>query len=137
MKSGRIARVNELLRREIAGAFYRIFGEREFDLSSVTVTHVETSPDLRHARVGLSIRGDESAQQETLRLVRRERTEFQRILGKNVVLKYNPQLRFEVDHSLQQGDRVLELIRELEQSDAGAAVAGDSTEDDGAAPDPS
>jgi ribosome-binding factor A len=137
MKSGRIARVNELLRREIATAFYRIFGERELDLSSVTVTQVDTSPDLRHARVRISIRGDPATQESTLRLVRRERTEFQRILGKNVVLKYNPQLRFEMDHSLEEGDRVLDLIRELEQPKPDSDEVPEPTEDRDASPDPS
>lgn len=137
MNTGRIARVNELLRREIAEAFYRIFGEQEFDLSAVTVTHVDTSPDLRHARVGLSIRGDESTQQATMRRVRQQRKEFQRIIGRNVVLKYNPQLKFEIDRSLQEGDRVLDLIRELEERETPPAGDADRSEEAEPPPAPS
>lgn len=129
--------MNELLRREIAEAFYRIFGEQEFDLSAVTVTHVDTSPDLRHARVGLSIRGDESTQQATMRRVRQQRKEFQRIIGRNVVLKYNPQLKFEIDRSLQEGDRVLDLIRELEERETPPAGDADRSEEAEPPPAPS
>ena len=115
MASNRLTRVNELLKREIAGAFYRLINEPGFDLAAVTVTHVETSSDLRSARVYLSIRGDVDAQRLMLKQVRNHRKDFQGFVGRNVVLKYNPYLKFQMDSSLQEGDRVLQMIADMEE----------------------
>ncbi|AKJ64186.1 ribosome-binding factor A [Kiritimatiella glycovorans] len=51
MSSGRIIRVNELLKREIAADILRLFSGSRFDTGAVTVTRVETAPDLRDANV--------------------------------------------------------------------------------------
>jgi len=59
MKTDRLTRVNELLRREIGVVLYRLLDRSQFDLAALTVTHVITSSDLRSARVLISIRGHE------------------------------------------------------------------------------
>ena len=115
MGTQRLSRVNELLKREIAGALYRVIHEPNFDLAAVTVTQVATSRDLRHARVFLSIRGDPEAQERMVRQIRRRRKALQSVVGRNVVLKYNPSLRFELDPSVQEGDHILEMIAELDE----------------------
>ncbi len=116
MPSNRLIRVNELLKREIAGAIFREMGNAEnFDPGAVTVTHVSTNSDLRRARVFLSIRGDEFQRNAMLNAIRNHRISFQEIVAKNVVLKYNPQLHFAIDDSLREGDRVLGLIAQLEK----------------------
>jgi len=74
---------------------------------------VATSPDLRQARVYLSVRGNSDTKRDAFRKVCKHRKEFQQIVADNIVLKYNPQLRFSMDESIQQGDRVLEIISEL------------------------
>jgi len=117
MPSQRLIRVNELLKREIANALYRVMNERGFDLAAVTVTHVETSSDLRHARVALSVRADETGRQVMLRAMRKHRKDFQDVVGRNIVLKYTPYLRFELDDSVRQGDRILEILSELNVPD--------------------
>ena len=128
MPSQRLIRVNELLKREIANALYRVMDDREFDLAAVTVTRVETSSDLRHARVALSVRADEHGQQAMLRALRKHRKDFQEVVGRNVVLKYNPYLRFELDDSVRQGDRILEILSELNVPDEDEIQAEEETE---------
>ena len=86
----------------------------DFDFAAVTVTEVRVNSDLRKARVFLSIRGENEFQQRQLKEIRRHRKEFQEEVAKNVVLKYNPQLKFDLDASLEQGDRVLKLLSELD-----------------------
>ena len=51
MSVDRMVRVNELMKREIAGALYRVMNEKNFDLSAVTITRVSVGSDLHHARV--------------------------------------------------------------------------------------
>ena len=115
MSSQRITRVNELLRREIGGALFRVISEPDCDLSAVTVTHVVTGSDLRTAHVLVSIRGTQGQQRRILALLRRHRADIQEVIHKNIVLKYTPRLSFSLDTSLQDGDRVLDILRGLEE----------------------
>jgi ribosome-binding factor A len=108
-----MVRVNELLRREIGEALFRIMSEANFDLSAVTITHVVTSRNLRNARVLVSIRDHEAQREAMLNLLRRHRGEIQSRINKNLILKYTPCLTFELDTSVEQGDRVLSLLSQL------------------------
>lgn len=113
MTTNRLTRVNELLKRELASAMYRVLNSNEVDLAAITLTRVVCNSNLRKARVFVSVRGDEETQQKALRHVRRHRVDFQQIVADNVVLKYNPQLHFVLDQSVQEGDHVLEILSEL------------------------
>jgi len=108
-----MTRVNELLRREIGDAILHIANEAELDLSAVTVTHVVTSRSLRHARVLVSIRDHLDERTRMLACILRHRTQIQQRINKNLFLKYTPRLSFELDGSIEKGDRVLNLLSQL------------------------
>ena len=114
MSTDRMLRVNELIRQEVAGFLYREINEPDFDLSTVTVTQVITSSNLRQAKVLVSIRAAPVVQQAMLHRLRRHRVPIQEMIGKNVVMKYTPQIHFELDLSIAKGDHVLGLISEME-----------------------
>ncbi len=114
MSTDRLTRINELIKREIAGALYRVMNEKDFDLSAVTITRVLTASNLRTARVMVSILGHETQRQHIIGQILHHRKELQHIVGKNVIMKYTPQLTFELDTSVEQGDHVLQLIARLE-----------------------
>lgn len=115
MSTDRITRVNELLRREIGQALFHIMNNTpDFDLSAVTITRVESSRDLRHARVLVSIRNHHAQRQSMMGLLRKHRVEIQSLISKNLILKYTPRLLFEQDPSLEKGDRILSLLYELD-----------------------
>ena len=116
MSSRRLVRVNELLKREIANELFRVMHESGFDLSAVTITRVNVSPNLRHARVSVSIRDHEGERQQILRLIESHRKTIQQHLNKNTTLKYTPHLEFQLDESIEKGDRILAIISEMEQS---------------------
>jgi ribosome-binding factor A len=111
----RLTRVNELLRREVADVLYRVMNESGADLALVTVTRVETSSDLRHARVMVSVRGDKEVQRDMISRLYGERKEIQRLVGKDVTLKYTPRLSFHLDDSLAEGHEVLRILEDLEK----------------------
>lgn len=115
MPNQRITRVNELLKREIAAYMYRLISEVDFDISAITVTHVVTAPNLRYARVFISIRNHEFERQRMLDIIGQHRLAFQRHINDALRLKYTPHLEFELDESIEKGDRVLNLIAELEE----------------------
>jgi len=114
MSQKRLTRVNELIKREIASALFRIMNEAGFDLTAVTVTAVETGSDLRTALVRISIRDHVAERENMLALLRRHRAEIQERLHKNVILKYTPRLTFTLDESIERGDRVLRILQDME-----------------------
>jgi len=109
----RLTRVNALLKREIAESLYRVFAGRDFDYAAITVTHVFTSSDLHSARVLVSIRGHEKDRGSILGQLQRHHGAIQKLVSKHVVLKYTPQLHFELDTSLAEGDHVLRLLEQM------------------------
>lgn len=128
MPSGRIIRVNELLKREIADDIFRIFSNSEFDTGAITVTRVETAPDLRDANVFISIFGHEDDRVEMIRFLNRHRKDVQARLSRNVKIKYTPRLHFRHDRSIEDGDRVLGILSELDIPEDEPGEAGNDEE---------
>jgi ribosome-binding factor A len=117
MPNGRIIRVNELLKREISADILRLFANGRFDTGAITVTRVETAPDLRDANVFISIFGHENDRVEMIRFLNRHRKDVQARMSKHVTIKYTPRLHFKHDHSIEDGDRVLGILSELDIPD--------------------
>lgn len=126
MSVDRLTRVNALLRREIGELLFRIINERGFDLSAVSITRVETSSSLRQARVMVSIRDHEKERDRMLRILRHYAPEIQAAINRDLTLKYTPRLSFHLDTSIEQGDRVLSLLSEIDPT-AGDERSGDGT----------
>jgi ribosome-binding factor A len=114
MSVDRLERVNSLLKRVIGDAMFRVLMGEETSAGLVTVTGVSCGKDLRNATVHVSVFGDEALQKRALgHLVHHER-EFQQVVNREVRLKFTPQLRFVLDHSLEKGDETLAIISQLE-----------------------
>lgn len=111
----RLNRVNELLRREIGSYILTRMTDHLQDASAITVTHVLTSSNLRSARVLVSILGHEEERSHLLRELEQHRIELQDHIKRTVRLKYTPKLKFKLDTSLEEGDRVLELLEHLDE----------------------
>src|SRR6266571_3775851 len=114
MSSLRLQRVRELLKREIGEAIRREFPVSEAGL--VSVNDVDVAGDLHSAIVFVSIFGNSEQQKRGFSLLARHRKRIQGLVGRAVVLKYTPTLRFVMDDSVLRGNRVLEIIEELEKT---------------------
>jgi ribosome-binding factor A len=114
MPSLRLQRVRELLKREIGEVIRREFPVSEAGL--VTVNDVDVSGDLHSAIVFISILGTAAQQKRGLGLLSQHRKRIQALVSRAVVLKYTPKLRFLMDDSVIRGNRVLQIIQELEKS---------------------
>jgi ribosome-binding factor A len=114
MPSQRITRVNELIRREVGTALFRFVHDQNFDMSAVTVTRVTTNPNLRGATVYVSIRDHQDDRKAMMSLLRKHRTEFQEHIARHLTLKYTPRLRFQLDESIERGDRVLDVLARMD-----------------------
>ncbi len=119
MSVDRLTRVNELLKREIGSLLFRIMNESDFDLSAVTVTRVDTSRNLRSAKVYVSIRDHISERKRMLAMIGRHAPEIQRWINNKINLKYTPRLTFEIDTSIEKGDRVLQVLMNMEKTEDG------------------
>lgn len=114
MPNVRHERVRELLKREIGEAI-----RREFHVNAVgiiTVNDVDVAGDLKSAVVFISILGSPDQQKRGLQVLNDHRVRIQGLVGKAVVLKFTPTLKFIVDDSIMRGNRILKIIEELEQS---------------------
>ncbi len=128
MLSLRLQRVRELLRREIGQVIHREFPVSEAGL--VTVNDVDVAGDLHSAIVFISILGNADQQKRGLSLLRRHRKRIQGLVGRAVVLKYTPTLRFLMDESIARGNRVLEILKELERTSLAAPEDAEDKDQD-------
>jgi len=108
--SGRMRRVNEAVREVLSEAVSDLKDPR---IGFVTVTGVETSPDLRHATVYVSVLGSLRKRRATLAGLESSRGLLQTRLNSELHLKRTPQLAFEYDQTVEQGVRLSKLIDEL------------------------
>jgi ribosome-binding factor A len=108
----RLQRVRELLKREL-GEIIR----REIPVGSaglITVNDLTVTSDLQGATAYIGVLGSDEQRKKALSELNQHRKRIQGLVGKAVVLKYTPQLRFMLDESIEQGNRVLKIIDELE-----------------------
>lgn len=119
MPSLRLQRVRELLKRAIGEVIRREVPVQEGGL--VTVNDVDVAGDLHSAVVFVSILGTAEQQKRGLAILTRHRKRIQGLVARAVILKYTPTLRFVIDDSVVRGNRVLEIIDELEKSTPSSA----------------
>lgn len=120
----RIERVNGLLREEIANLIASHVNDPRLK-GIITISRVQTAPDLRNARVYISVMGDESTRQEALAGIQSSASYLRRELRNRVSLRYVPFLKFALDDAMQEADRLMRIIDNLDRSgpagDQGAA----------------
>ncbi len=104
-------RVNESVRSVVSDALQTEFQDPR--IGFVTVTSVDTSPDLRHARVWVTVLGDEAQRAETLEALRAGHGRLQRMIGSQLKMKHTPELDFRYDDSVDRGLRVDEILEEV------------------------
>jgi len=110
-------RVRELLKRAIGEAVRREFNVDEVGL--ISVNDVEVGGDMRSALVFVSILGSPGQQKRGLAALEEHRIRLQSMVARAVILKYTPTLKFLADDSIVRGNRVLQIINELDQESAG------------------
>ena len=113
MAAPRMRRINEVLREVIGAAIAELSDPR---IGFVTVTSVETSPDLRAAKVFVSVLGSEEEQAETLEGLRSSHGVLQSKIAAETRMKRTPTLTFHYDATVEQGMRISRLLDEEEGS---------------------
>jgi ribosome-binding factor A len=119
--SQRTERIDELLRQEIGSIVSREVADPRVGFA--TITSVETTPDLRHAKVWVSVIGQPAERDATLAALRRATPFVRHELGTRLRIKRIPDLHIQLDDTSERGTRVLQLLRDLEAGDVPNADA--------------
>jgi len=124
--SQRTERIDELLRQEIGSIVGRDVADPRVGFA--TITSVETTPDLRHAKVWVSVIGQPAEREATITALRRAMPFVRHELGTRLHIKRIPDLHIHLDDTAERGTRVLRLLRELEAGEVpdADAPAGES-----------
>jgi ribosome-binding factor A len=101
-------RVNEALREVLSARIAE--GLKDPRIGFVTVTAVETSPDLRHARVFVSVLGNQRERDESMVALQHAHGLFQAEINRLMRMKRTPELKFVYDETVEQGMRINELL---------------------------
>lgn len=111
MRAARMRRVDEAMRVVLSDAIAKDLKDPR--VGFVTVTGVKTSPDLRHARVYVSVLGDDAARAASVDGLRSAHGYLQKRLATELTLKHTPTLSFEYDESVDRGMRISQLLDEV------------------------
>jgi ribosome-binding factor A len=112
----RTERVASLIRQELGTMLSREFsGSEEFGFATVTETRI--TPDLRVARVHVSIMGSEEKQEKTMRFIQNQKGHYRSELGSRISLRFTPELEFFHDKSLDRAMHIENLIKQIHKDD--------------------
>jgi ribosome-binding factor A len=115
----RIDRINELLRSEIAELISREIKDPRL-AGLISVTEVDTTTDLRHAKVFVSVFGTEEERASSLAALRSATGFLRREVAQRVTFRHMPELEFHLDSSIEQGDKIMRLLRQVADEKAAA-----------------
>ena len=108
MASNRIGRINEEIQRELSSLFRTLKDQS----GMVTITHVDTTSDLRYSRIYVSVL-EKSLEKDVIRGLKSAAGYLRRELGANMSLRYTPELQFIADDSIEYGAHILEMLRDV------------------------
>ncbi|MBQ3529905.1 MAG: 30S ribosome-binding factor RbfA [Oscillospiraceae bacterium] len=112
MASNRIGRINEEIQKELSSLIRNLKDPRVQD-TMISITHVETTPDLRYAKVYVSFLQEEKAN-DALKGLKSAGGYLRRELGSALNLRYTPELNWALDDSITYGAKMMKLINSLE-----------------------
>lgn len=117
MSTQRAARVAEQMRTELADLIRTMKDPR---VGFASVVKVQVSTDLRHAKVYVSILGDDRAKQESIKALQGATGHLRTELAHRMRLRYTPELHFELDESIEHGSRIAQLLVQVKREQAEA-----------------
>ena len=117
MASNRIGRINEEIQKELASLIRNLKDPRVQD-TMISITHVETTPDLRYAKIYVSFLQEDRAA-DALKGLKSAGGYLRRELGRALQLRYTPELVWTLDDSITYGAKMMKLINSLEVTQDG------------------
>ena len=122
----RAERLAEVIKIEASDIIHRDLKDPRVGFTSIT--DVVVSADLRHAKIFVSVLGDEAAKQRTMQGLDRARGHIRSELGARLSVRFVPEILFRLDESIERGTRVVSLMREVEEEGVREPSAGDRSD---------
>lgn len=129
-KSHRTARVASLIKQEVSQMLISSIKDDRVGAGMVSITDVDVSGDLQHAKIFVSIYGTDEARAETMEGLRAATGYVRSELGQRIRLRRTPEILFKEDRSVERGTRVLSLINEISREREEKAASEPSSETD-------
>jgi ribosome-binding factor A len=124
MASTRLQRIQQLLIEEVSDIIRREVKDPR--IGFVTITGADVSPDLRHARVYVSILGSQEQQADTLKGLQSAARFIRREFGTRADLRVTPEIEFRIDSGIAHGARIFDLLEQVKREDAETSVTDEN-----------
>lgn len=122
MSPARAERLAEVIRAEVSDIIQQ--GLKDPRIGFASITEVDVSPDLRHAKVFISVLGDAEAKHRTMQGLERATGHIRSELGHRLSIRFVPELLFRLDESIERGTRVVSLLREVSEEGSRGRAGG-------------
>jgi ribosome-binding factor A len=126
--SRRVSRVASLIQQEVSSMLLNDIKDDRVGAGMVSVTDVDVSGDLQHAKIYVSIYGTEEAKKETMAGLKSATGYVRRELGQRIRLRRTPEVMFVEDRALERGDRMLTLLNQLNEERQSKEIENDVPE---------
>jgi ribosome-binding factor A len=126
----RVSRISSLIKREVSQMLLNGIKDDRVGAGMVSITDVDVSGDLQHAKIFVSIYGTEEAKAETMEGLKSSTAFVRKELGHRIRLRRTPEVIFLEDHSLERGDRILNLINQISSDREPSNSITDDLEED-------
>ncbi len=114
--SRRVSRVASLIKREVSQMLINGIKDDRVGAGMVSITDIDLSGDLQHAKIFVSIYGSEEAKAQTMEGLRSSEAFVRKELGHRIRLRRSPEITFVEDNSLERGDRMVHLLNEISRN---------------------
>lgn len=126
----RVSRVASLIKREVSQVLLYDIKDDRVGTGMVSITEVEVSGDLQHAKIFVSIYGTEEARRSTMEGLRSATGYIRSHLGKHIRLRRTPEVVFLEDRSLERGDKIIDLLNQISHEHQNSDTAEDNAQGD-------
>jgi ribosome-binding factor A len=113
MASFRVKKLESFIQKEISELIRKEVKDPRISPLSTTIVSVEVSKDLRYVVVNVSVMGNKEKKKETMSGLNSAKGFIQHKIGEIVKLRFTPEIKFELDESLERGDRIISKLKEL------------------------
>ena len=128
MASNRIARINEEIQRQISADIRRLKDPRVSGSGMVSVTRVDTTGDLRYAKIYVSVL-EEDKREPMMKALKSASGFIRRELGKRMLIRYSPEMTFVSDENIAYGVHIAEVLRKAQESEESTHGEGEATDE--------
>lgn len=113
----RADRVRKAIIREFSDILTHEVKDPKLVNQLISVTDVEVSGDMRHAKVFVSIMGDETLQNEIMEVLKENTPKIRSAIGQRIRLRYTPEIDVRLDNSLERGARITQLLNQISRGE--------------------